>query len=135
MKWKYITGWLPLVVIAFVNGTIRQIGFQKALGDLHAHQLSTALGITLFGIYIYWLIRRWKLGSQSEAVKIGLLWMVMTIAFEFALGRLVLGRDWAVLLNDYNLCEGRVWVLVLLWVAIAPVLFYKISKNERNIKL
>lgn len=134
MKWKYVTGWLPLVAIAFVNGTIRQIGFQKALGDLHAHQLSTALGITLFGIYIYWLIRRWKLESQSEAIKIGLIWMVMTIAFEFALGRLILGREWALLLNDYNLFEGRVWVLVLLWVAIAPVLFYRITKKSGNVE-
>ena len=133
MKWKYVTGWLPLVVIAFVNGTIRQIGFQKALGDLHAHQLSTAMGITLFGIYFYWLSRRWKLESQSEAIKIGLLWMVMTIAFEFALGRLILGREWALLLNDYNLFEGRVWVLVLLWVAIAPVLFYRITKKSANV--
>ena len=133
MKWKYFTGWLPLVVIAFVNGTIRQIGFQKALGDLHAHQLSTAIGITVFGIYIYWLIRRWKLESQSEAIKIGLLWMVLTIAFEFALGRLVLDREWSVLLHDCNLFEGRVWVLVILWVAIAPVLFYRITKKRVDV--
>lgn len=130
MKWKYFTGWLPLVVIAFVNGTIRQIGFQKSLGDLHAHQLSTAIGITLFGIYIFWIIRRWKLESQSEAIKIGLFWMILTIAFEFALGRFILGREWSVLLNDYNLLEGRVWSLVLLWVAIAPVLFYRITKTK-----
>lgn len=134
MKWKYFIGWLPLVVIAFANGTIRQIGFQKALGDLHAHQLSTAIGIILFGIYIYWRIRKWNLSSQGEAVKIGLLWMFLTVAFEFALGRLVLNRDWNVLLNDYNLFKGRVWVLVLLWVAIAPVLFYRIIKKSANLK-
>ena len=134
MKWKYFFGWLPLVVIAFANGTIRQLGFQKALGDLHAHQLSTAIGITIFGIYIYWRIRKWKLESQGEALKIGLLWMFLTIVFEFALGRLIIGRDWSVLLNDYNLLEGRVWVLVLLWVAIAPVLFYKITSKKSAIR-
>ncbi len=130
MKLKYFTGWLPLVVIAFVNGTIRQVGFQKSLGDLHAHQLSTAIGITLFGIYIFWIIRRWKLESQSEAIKIGMFWMILTIAFEFALGRFILGREWSVLLNDYNLLEGRVWILVLLWVAISPLLFYKLHKTS-----
>ena len=129
MKLKYFVGWLPLVIIAVVNGTIRQIGFQKALGDLNAHQLSTAIGIILFGIYIYWRIKKWNLDSQSEAVKIGLFWMGLTVGFEFALGRLVFGRDWSVLFNDYNLLEGRVWVLVLIWVAIAPIIFYRITKK------
>jgi len=129
MKLKYFAGWLPLVIIAVANGTIRQIGFQNALGDLHAHQLSTVIGIILFGIYIYWRIKKWKLDSQSEAIKIGLIWMGLTVGFEFALGRLVLDRDWSLLFNDYNILEGRVWVLVLFWVAIAPILFYRITKK------
>jgi hypothetical protein len=120
IKWKYVIGWFPLVLIAIANGTLRQIAFQQALGELHAHQLSTVIGIVLFGVYIYWYIRRSKLQSMSEGVQIGILWMLLTIAFEFGLGRLVLGRDWSVLLHDYNLLEGRVWVLVLIWVAVAP---------------
>ena len=124
IKWKYVIGWFPLVLIAIVNGTFRQIAFQQALGELHAHQLSTAIGIVLFGVYIYWYVRRSKLQSMSEAVQIGILWMLLTIAFEFGLGRIVLGRDWSVLLHDYNLIEGRVWVIVLIWVAVAPSIFF-----------
>ena len=48
MKWKYFIGWLSLLVIAFINGAFRQIVFQNSLGDLRAHQLSTAIGISLF---------------------------------------------------------------------------------------
>jgi hypothetical protein len=129
MKWKYVLGWFPLVIIAVVNGAIRQIAFQKSLGELHAHQLSTAIGITLFGVYIYWLIRRWKPDSYGEAIRIGLLWMFLTIGFEFMLGRLILGRDWSLLLNDYNICEGRVWTLVLIWVAIAPLVFFRMKRK------
>jgi hypothetical protein len=29
------------------------------------------------------------------------------------------------LLADYNLLAGRLWPLVLVWVAIAPALFYR----------
>lgn len=130
MKWKYVVGWLPLVVIAIANGTFRQIVFQQSLGELHAHQLSTAIGIILFGVYIYWVIRRWKPETMNETIRIGMLWMILTITFELALGRLVLSRDWSLLLRDYNLCEGRVWILVLIWVALAPSVFFKLSNKH-----
>ncbi len=131
MKWKYVVGWVPLVFIAIANGTFRQIAFQQTLGELYAHQLSTAIGILLFGFYIFWYIRITKPQSMSETVRIGILWMLLTIAFEFGLGRLILNRDWSTLLHDYNLVDGRVWVLVLIWVAVAPTMFFK-TINKSN---
>ncbi|MGA9108850.1 MAG: hypothetical protein ACLPSL_09400 [Smithella sp.] len=130
MKWKYFIGWLSLLVIAFINGAFRQIVFQNSLGDLRAHQLSTAIGISLFGIYIYWIIRRWQPESLKETMQIGFLWMVLTIVFEIGMARLFQNRDWSSVFRDYNILEGRVWILVLLWVAIAPSLFYKIQKKN-----
>jgi hypothetical protein len=49
----------------------------------------------------------------------------MTLAFEFLFGHFVAGHSWARLLQDYNLLAGRVWVLLLAWVALAPYLFYR----------
>jgi hypothetical protein len=130
MKWKYFIGWLSLLVIAFINGTFRQIVLQNSLGDLRAHQLSTAIGISLFGIYIYWIIRRWQPESLKETMQIGFLWMVLTIVFETGMARLFQNRDWSSVFRDYNILEGRVWILVLLWVAVAPSLFYIIQKKN-----
>ena len=56
--------------------------------------------------------------------------MVLTIVFEIGMARLFQNRDWSYLFRDYNILEGRVWILVLLWVAIAPSLFYKIQKKN-----
>jgi hypothetical protein len=36
-------------------------------------------------------------------------------------------HPWSRLLHDYNLFEGRLWVLVLLWVTLAPYVFHKLS--------
>ena len=132
MRWKYFIGWLPLVVIAFINGSFRQVVFQNSLGDLHAHQLSTIIGITLFGFYIYWIIRRWQPESLKETMQIGFLWMVLTVVFETGMAKLFQNRDWSSVFRDYNIYEGRVWILVLLWVAVAPSLFYKIQKKKRT---
>jgi hypothetical protein len=129
LKWRYVTGWLPLVLIAIVNGTLRQLLFQQSLGEHHAHQLSTAIGIVLFAVYIWWVIRRWNPASLAETITIGVLWVLLTIVFEFGMGRFILNRDWSVLLHDYNILEGRVWVLVLIWVGVAPTIFFTLHRN------
>ena len=55
------------------------------------------------------------------------MWMVLTVAFEFALGPLVVGDPRGELLGDYNLLEGRVWSSFILWVGLATYVFYSMK--------
>lgn len=129
MIWKYLIGWLPLVVIGILNGVIRGTVYEKYVGDLTAHQISTLTGIILMGCYIWWLTGKWEIVSSSQAIIIGMIWLDLTIAFEFLFGHYIVGHPWSRLLYDYNLLEGRIWVLVLIWIAIAPFVFYKIRSK------
>ncbi|MGD0488096.1 MAG: hypothetical protein ABSB94_12985 [Syntrophorhabdales bacterium] len=36
------------------------------------------------------------------------------VAFEFLFGRFIAGRCWDHVIHAYNLCAGRLWVLVLI---------------------
>jgi hypothetical protein len=54
------------------------------------------------------------------------MWLAMTITFEFGFGHFVAGDPWSRLLHDYNILEGRVWGLFLLWVTVSPYVFYTI---------
>jgi hypothetical protein len=127
MMLKYAIAWLVMPVIGIINGTIREYGYKNALGELRAHQVSTITGIILFGFYIWALSLRWKIQSSAQAIAIGLMWLVMTVAFEFLFGHYVMKHPWSKLLYDYNVFEGRIWVLVLLWILVAPYVFYKLS--------
>jgi len=124
---KYAVAWLLMPIIGIINGTIRQYAYSNALGELRAHQVSTVTGIFLFGLYIWALTLTWKIRSSAEAIAIGLIWLTLTIAFEFLFGHYVMKHSWSRLLHDYNLFEGRLWVLVLLWVTAAPYVFHKLS--------
>lgn len=124
---KYVLAWLVMPIVGIINGVIRQYGYSNALGELRAHQVSTVTGIILFGIYVWILSLRWKIQSTSEAIAIGLIWLILTIGFEFLFGHYVAELPWNKLLHDYNIFEGRLWVLVLLWITIAPYLFFKLS--------
>jgi hypothetical protein len=125
---KYAAAWLLMPIIGIINGTIRQYGYTKALGELRAHQVSTLTGLVLFGLYIWALTLLWKIRSSAEAIAIGLIWLILTVSFEFLFGHYVMKHRWSRLLHDYNIFEGRLWVLVLVWITAAPYLFYRLSR-------
>ena len=126
---KYILAWLPMILIAIANGLLRENVLTKFLSELRAHQASTATMILFFGIYIWGVTKLWKPESAKQALLIGLIWLVMTVIFEFGFGHFIMGHPWSRLFHDYNLMAGRVWILVLIWVTAAPSLFYRLANT------
>lgn len=116
-----------MVVIAIVNGTLRDAWYGKQLSELQAHQVSTASGVLLFGLYIWMLLRIWKPASSSQALAIGFMWLGLTVAFEFLFFHYVMGHPWNRLLHDYNVFAGRVWVVILMWITVASSVFYRMQ--------
>jgi hypothetical protein len=51
----------------------------------------------------------------------------MTLTFEFAWGRLVEGLSWATMLADYDVTASRIWLLVPIWTALAPVVVHRVQ--------
>ena len=123
MLW-YILAWFPMMGIAIVNGILREKLMAPRMRELSAHQLSTLTLVILFGLYFLGLFRLRPLPSAGAAMTLGLIWLGMTVAFEFGFGHYVAGHSWTRLLKDYDLRAGRVWILILLWVAAAPSLFF-----------
>ena len=128
MVLRYTLCWFALVAIAVANGALREGSYGNYLTELHAHQLSTAAGILFTGLFIGFLSRRWPLASASQAWTIGRIWLLMTVAFEFLFGHYVAGHSWTRLFQDYNVFAGRLWLPVLIWITVAPYLFYRWGK-------
>ena len=126
MLWKYTLLWLGLAVLGVLNGTLRNYLYAEALGELPAHQVSTVTLILLIGIYTWIFNIIWRPESIVQAFTIGAIWLILTILFEFIFGHFVMGHPWSRLFYDYNILEGRIWSLVLLWTLIAPLVIYKI---------
>ena len=124
---RYLLVWFLLAIVAIANGIIRQSTYGKAVPDLAAHQISTGTAIVASGVVVWFVHRVWPIDSAKQAWTIGGLWLLMTVAFEFGFGYYVAGHSWDKLLADYNLLDGRVWALFLVWVAVMPFIFFKIS--------
>ena len=121
-----------MVGLAIANGILRESTYGKWMPELCAHQLSTLTGIILMGAYIWTIGWWWNPLSSREALLIGAVWVGLTVTFEFGFGLLVMGHPLSRLLNDYNLFAGRVWLLFLLWLGVAPWIFFRLRTRTRT---
>ncbi len=127
---KYFLAWFGMVVIAIANGALRQFGYLPLVGELAAHQISSVTIILFFFLYFRIVSGKWPLRSAKEAWSVGILWLGMTIAFEFGFGHFVFGNPWSRLFHDYDLVEGRLWSLVLLAILIGPYCVFRIRTSS-----
>jgi hypothetical protein len=126
--WKYLIAWFVMLLVSIANGAVRDFTYGKHMDELTAHQLSTVSSVLLLGVVIWGFVRFYPPSSGREAVSIGLMWMALTVAFEFLFFHYFGGHSWSELLANYNVLKGRVWVVVLIWVAIAPYVFFRLSR-------
>ena len=131
--YKHILWWFIFPFVGILNGVLREATYKNFVGDLTAHQISTVTGLLFFGIIFYFIFKKWEIKSVKHAILIGLIWLGLTILFEFGFGHYIMGNSWQKLLHDYNIAEGRVWSLFLMWITIAPFVFYKMF-NRITIK-
>ena len=124
---RHLVAWLALLLLAVGNGALREATYGRRMTELHAHHLSTLAAVVVTGLAMAALARRWPLAGAREAWTVGIAWLLLTVAFELAFGRLVVGHSWARLLHDYDLRAGRVWPLFLAWILVGPRLFLALS--------
>ena len=125
MLLKYTAAWIPMVILAILNGALREFGYKPLVGDLAAHQLSTLTLIIITFAYFWFLNTLWRITDTKTAAAIGAIWFSLTVLFEFVFGHYVMGHPWARLFADYNLLKGRIWSIVLIWIAVLPYVVYK----------
>lgn len=126
MSIKYFLFWLPMIVLAFVNATLRQLYFIKHYSELAAHQLSTITLIVLCSIYVAFIFPYLTVQSYKQAFLIGFEWVILTVLFESSLGRLT-GKTWPYLLKDYDVVAGHIWPVFLISLLLLPYIFFGIN--------
>ena len=114
--------WCGLLVLALINGAVRELWIRSKLGAWGSHFVSS---ITLSAaiLAVAWATIDWVyVADVADAFVAGGFWLVLTLAFEFLAGHYFFRKSWGELLADYNLLRGRLWLLVLLTTALAPFL-------------
>ena len=132
MIWiRALAVWLAIIVVESVHGTLRQLFLAPVLGDFPARRIAVFTGALLI-VAIATLTARW-LGTRTmrERFQVGALWVVLTVAFEFLLGRLVLRYDWSRLLEDYDPSRGGLMLLGLAVMFLSPLIGARMRGLDR----
>ena len=125
---RSIAAWFLLLMAAIANGAVRQAWLVPWLGDAVGHVLST-VSLSLLIFAIGWALFGWlDIATVAESWHVGVVWLGLTLAFEFIGGHFLFGAPWSKLLADYNLVEGRIWVLVLLATLLTPSLVFGLKR-------
>ena len=125
---KYFLAWLPMILIGIANGILREVLMTYRLGDGPAHQISTVTLFVFLGLYIWYILPKTGIRSSRQSWIGGVIWLILTVLFEFGLGYFA-GQSIPELLNAYNIFEGRLWVIIPLWVGIAPRIFFLLNQQ------
>ena len=117
---RALLAWLALCAVAVANGTVRQFLLLPAVGSYAGHVISSVT-LSLLILLVAWLSIRW-IGPATvrQAWLVGFLWLSATVAFEFLAGHYLFRNPWPKLLADYDVRQGRVWVVVLVATLLAP---------------
>ena len=125
---KCLGFWIAFIPIAILNGLLRERVLAPLLGPSLALPLSGIFCGSLFFLLVYFTLPWFGRLTARYYRWIGLLWLGMTVLFEFLFGRLVVGKSWGEQLSAYNPASGNLWLLVLLVIVLSPSLAGRLRK-------
>ena len=112
--------WIGLAVCAVLNGGFRESVLVPRLSETAARAVSTlmlsAIILVVSALTIEWISAR----PHLDAWRIGTLWLIMTLVFEFVGGHYLFRVAWHQIFAEYNIFGGRIWMLALVVTLIAP---------------
>lgn len=113
---RAIAAWFTILFVAVLSGGVRERFVRPSYGNLAAEIFGAAILSVAVVVSAFWVTPRWSLSPGWLA----LLWLAMTVAFEFFFFHYVGGHSWSELLAAYRFWEGRLWVVVLVAIVVAP---------------
>ncbi len=131
----------PGVWFAFVVSVIVNSGFRDALFDPISSVYPVHVASVLFLVTVVVLVTSFFLGGDSgghswtDMLIVGATWFVLSFLFEMIVGRYLIGVSRWTMLANYNVMQGRLWLLVLLAELVSPLFFVRLPARAGETKV
>ena len=120
--------WLVLIAAEIIHGVLRAILLVPLVGEFRSNQIGVFTGSAIILVIAYLTIRWIRATRRRELLFVGAIWLMATVAFEVAFGRIVMGLSWERLADDYNLTEGGLMPFGLIVLLFSPTIAWKLRK-------
>ncbi|MEP7304371.1 MAG: hypothetical protein ABJA98_02525 [Acidobacteriota bacterium] len=120
-----IAVWCGIIVVEVLHGIARTMFLAPVVGDFRARQMAVFTGSVLILAVAAWCIRWIRPAHARDAVCVGIVWLILTLAFELSFGRYVVHATWSRIAADYDLLRGGLLPIGLLVLTAAPLIAAK----------
>ena len=122
---KAATLWAAILVLAVLNGTLREKLLIPTSGSFVGF-IASGVSLSICIFLVAFVAAPWYGPlTSSQWLLVGLFWLLLTLAFELSFGRLLQHKSWAEILEAYTFQGGNIWPLVLVTTLISPWLAAK----------
>lgn len=129
-----IRAWLMQILVAGFNFfVLMNLIYEPLWGELIAHQIGMTTRIIINFIFAYFLLLYADEYSTEDLVLVGILWLVLTLIFEWG-GSLLIGRPVGEILVGWNIFAGYMWPYVLLSYLLAPLIVGKLVIFKKKVE-
>ena len=116
--------WLLLMLVETLHGILRGLLLVPLTGQLLANQIGVAIGSLLILLVTLFTIKWIGAVRISELLIVGMIWVLLTLAFEVGLGYAVGG--WDRVFMDYDPRQGGLMPLGLLIMFFSPLIAHRL---------
>ena len=123
---RAIAIWLVLICAEVLHGIARAVFLVPHVGEFRSNQIGVFTGSMIILVIALVFVRCIGATRTVDLLAVGVLWLVLTLAFEVGFGRFVLGASWERLAADYNVLEGGLLPFGMIVLLFAPLLAGKL---------
>lgn len=114
--------WFVIMGVETLHGTLRTLLLAPWLGDLPTRQVGVLIGSLLILLIAHVSAPWLRATTRRSRWLVGMMWVGLTVVFEFSLGYFVLGYGWDRFWQDYDLARGGFMGFGLIVLAAAPAI-------------
>lgn len=114
--------WLLLMMAETLHGLWRVKVLAVWIGDEFASDVAVFTGSLIILLITFACIDWIPARDTRTLLLVGSTWAVLTIGYEMALGRIAFDRSWSEIASDFDLFQGKLLPLGLVFLLFAPLL-------------
>jgi hypothetical protein len=113
--------WLLLMVAETLHGLWHVNVLAVWIGDEFASDVAVFTGSLIILLITFACIDWIPALDTRTLLLVGSTWMVLTIGYDMALGRIAFDRSWSEIASDFDLFQGKLLPLGLVFLLFAPL--------------
>jgi len=124
--WKSLAIFALIALVETLHGILRAKYLARKVGDLRSRQIGVITGSILIFIISLNTLNWIDPKSLNDCLKIGFIWLILMLLFEFIVGHYVFHFPLKWLIDEYNVKKGRWLLFGMIFLFFSPLIVFSI---------